>query len=259
MKVVILAGGYGTRISEESVVKPKPMIEIGGKPLLWHIMKIYSHYGFKDFIICLGYEGYVIKEFFAHYFLHQSDVTFDFSNGGKMNVLGNSAEPWKVTLVETGLQTMTGGRVARLRKYLTGQRFMLTYGDGVSDINIPALLDFHLTHKQTATLTAVRPEGRYGMLTFDDPHTVKSFLEKRESESSWISGGFFVFEPEIFDYLDDDSTILERGPLENLALEKRLKAYRHTGFWYAMDKLFDKLHLEDLWSSGEAPWKLWRK
>lgn len=255
--VVILAGGYGTRISEESSTKPKPMIEIGGRPILWHIMKIYSHYGFNEFIICLGYKGYIIKEYFAHYFLHESDVTFDFTLGNQQIIHGNHAESWKVTLVDTGENTMTGGRIKRIQKYVRDEAFMLTYGDGVSDIDIRALLDFHKSHGCKATLIAVKPQGRFGVLDLGDEAVVRSFKEKVEGNVSLINGGFFVLEPEVFDLLQDDSTVFERSPLESLASSGQLKAYKHDGFWYAMDKLSDKIHLEDLWSSGSAPWKVW--
>lgn len=257
MKVVILAGGYGTRISEESSTKPKPMIEIGGRPILWHIMKIYSHYGFNEFIICLGYKGYIIKEYFAHYFLHESDVTFDFTLGNQQIVHGNHAESWKVTLVDTGENTMTGGRIKRIQKYVQDETFMLTYGDGVSNIDIVALLDFHKSHECKATLTAVKPQGRFGILDFNDDNTIRSFREKAEGKITWINGGFFVLEPDVFGLLEGDDTIFERAPLESLALTKNLKAYKHEGFWYAMDKLSDKVHLENLWTGGQAPWKLW--
>jgi glucose-1-phosphate cytidylyltransferase len=257
MKVVILAGGYGTRISEESSTKPKPMIEIGGRPILWHIMKIYSHYGFNEFVICLGYKGYVIKDYFAHYFLHESDVTFDFTLGDQQIVHGNHAESWKVTLVDTGENTMTGGRIKRIQRYVRNETFMLTYGDGVSDIDIRALLDFHKSHGCRATLTAVKPQGRFGIIDLNDGDTIKSFREKAEGKTTWINGGFFVLEPEVFDLLEGDDTIFERAPLESLALSDNLTAYRHEGFWYAMDKLSDKVHLEKLWAGGKAPWKLW--
>ncbi|MBN1983896.1 MAG: glucose-1-phosphate cytidylyltransferase [Chitinivibrionales bacterium] len=257
MKVVILAGGFGTRISEESQIKPKPMIEIGGRPILWHIMKIYSHYGFNDFIICLGYRGYVIKEYFAHYFLHESDVTFDFSRSNEQIVLNHSAEPWRVTLVNTGLNTMTGGRIKRIKKYVEGETFMLTYGDGLANTNINQLLEFHKSHKKVATLTAVQPEGRYGVLTIDATDTILSFSEKTEGKISWINGGFFVLEPEVFNYIDDDTTSFERKPLEKLASDRQLKSFKHPGFWYAMDKLSDKLYLEDIWNLKKAPWKVW--
>lgn len=257
MKVVILAGGYGTRISEESSTKPKPMIEIGGRPILWHIMKIYSYYGFNEFVICLGYKGYIIKEYFAHYFLHESDVTFDFTVGNRQVVHGNHAESWKVTLVDTGENTMTGGRIRRIQKYVRDENFMLTYGDGVSDIDIRALLDFHKSHGCRATLTAVKPQGRFGIIDIEGDDTIKSFKEKAEGKTTWINGGFFVLEPEVFDLLEGDDTIFERVPLESLALSDNLKAYKHEGFWYAMDKLSDKVHLEKLWASQKAPWKLW--
>ena len=257
MKVVILAGGYGTRISEESVAKPKPMIEIGGRPVLWHIMKIYSHYGFNEFIICLGYKGYVIKEYFAHYFLRESDVTYDFALGNQQVIHGHHAEPWKVTLVNTGENTMTGGRIKRIQKYVKGETFMLTYGDGVSDIDIRTLLEFHKSHRCTATLTAVKPQGRFGILDIVDETTVRSFKEKVEARTTWINGGFFILEPAVFNLLQDDSTIFERAPLETLASSEHLKAYKHKGFWYPMDKLSDKVYLENLWDSGNAPWKLW--
>jgi glucose-1-phosphate cytidylyltransferase len=257
MKVVILAGGYGTRISEESVTKPKPMIEIGGRPILWHIMKIYSHYGFNEFVICLGYRGYIIKEYFAHYFLHESDVTFDFTLGNQQIIHGNHGEPWKVTLVDTGDNTMTGGRIKRIQKYVQDETFMLTYGDGVSDVDLRALLDFHRSHGCTATLTAVKPQGRFGVLDLKDDVTIKSFREKAEGHTSWINGGFFVLEPAIFELLQGDDTVFERAPLESLASSEHLKAYKYEGFWYAMDKLSDKVHLDNLWNTGKAPWKLW--
>ena len=255
--VVILCGGYGTRISEESVTKPKPMIEIGGHPILWHIMKIYSYYGFNEFIICLGYKGYVIKEYFAHYFLHESDVTFDFTLGNQMVTHRHRTEPWKVTLVNTGENTMTGGRIKRVQEYIEGETFMLTYGDGVSDVDIRALLEFHKLHGRTATLTAVKPQGRFGVLDIGDETTVMLFREKVESHTSWVNGGFFVLERAVFDLLQDDSTVFEQTPLESLALSEHLKAYKHKGFWYAMDKLSDRVYLENLWVGGSAPWKLW--
>lgn len=255
--VVILCGGHGTRISEESATKPKPMIEIGGRPILWHIMKIYSHYGFNEFIICLGHKGYVIKEYFTHYFLHESDVTFDFTLGNQQIIHGNHAESWKVTLVDTGENTMTGGRIKRIQKYIQDETFMLTYGDGVSDVDIRALLDFHKSHGRTATLTAVKPQGRFGILDLKDDVTIRSFREKAEGHTSWINGGFFVLEPAIFELLQGDDTVFERAPLESLASSEHLKAYKHKGFWYAMDKLSDKVHLDNLWSSGSTPWKVW--
>ena len=257
MKVVILAGGFGTRISEESHLKPKPMIEIGEKPILWHIMKIYSYYGFNEFIICLGYKGYCIKEYFAHYYLHESDVTFDFSNSNEKTIHYHSAEPWKVTLVNTGLETMTGGRVKRIKPYIGNEPFMLTYGDGVSDVNIRTLVDFHQTHGKLATVTSVLPSGRFGALDLSESSQVLGFREKPKGDGHWINAGFFVFQPEIFDYLADDSTILEREPLERLAGDRELLAYRHAGFWQPMDTIRDKNLLEELWQSGKAPWKKW--
>lgn len=257
MKAVILAGGMGTRITEESVLKPKPMIEIGGKPILWHIMKLYTTYGIKDFIICLGYKGFVIKEYFANYYLHESDVTFDFSNRSERLVHANTAEPWKVTLVNTGADTMTGGRVRRIKDYVGDETFLLTYGDGLADINIASLIAFHKKNKKLATVTAVSPAGRFGLLDMDEKGNVSRFLEKPEGDGNWINGGFFVMEPDIFDCLEDDKTVLERKPLETLAAQGNLKAYRHEGFWYAMDTMRDKIYLEELWNSGNAPWKVW--
>ncbi len=257
MKVVILAGGFGTRISEESHLRPKPMIEIGGRPILWHIMKIYSHFGFNDFIICLGYKGYYIKEYFAHYFLHESDITFDFRNGNHQIIHNHKAEPWRVTLVDTGLNTMTGGRVKRIQPYIDNKTFMLTYGDGVGDINIKKLVSFHMNHGKLATVTSTQPSGRFGALKFGNDNHVKSFQEKPEGDGGWINAGFFVMEPEIFNYIEGDSTVLEKGPLENLARDGQLVAYRHRRFWQPMDTLRDKRILEDLWGSGNAPWKIW--
>jgi len=257
LKVVILAGGLGTRLSEETEVKPKPMIDIGGKPILWHIMKIYSHFGYNEFIICLGYKGYYIKEYFAHYFLHQSDVTFDFMNNNEMLVHYNKVDPWKVTLIDTGLNTMTGGRVKRVRDYIGNERFMMTYGDGVGDINIPELLKHHEAHKSYATLTSMMPQGRFGALEIDEKGMVTSFLEKPKGDGNYINGGFFVLEARVFDYIFGDNTIWEREPLEKLAGEHRLSAYAHLGFWQPMDTLRDKKHLEELWDTGKAPWKLW--
>ena len=257
MKVVILAGGLGTRISEESHLKPKPMIEIGDKPILWHVMKTYSHYGFNDFVICLGYKGYVIKEFFADYYLHGSDITFDMTNN-QMVVHDNFSEPWKVTLVDTGLNTMTGGRVKRIQQYIGNEPFMLTYGDGVADININKLVDFHQSQGKIATLTAVQPDGRFGVLDIDDDNNnINAFREKSKEDGGWINGGFMVFQPEIFDYIDGDSTVLEKLPLETLALKGELSAYKHKGFWQCMDTQRDKFHLEELLASGKAPWRIW--
>ncbi|MDA8098304.1 MAG: glucose-1-phosphate cytidylyltransferase [Nitrospiraceae bacterium] len=257
MKVVILAGGLGTRISEETTVRPKPMVEIGGKPILWHIMKIYSHHGFNDFIICLGYKGYMIKEYFSNYFLHMSDVTFDMRNNS-MEVHQRFAEPWKVTLVDTGTETMTGGRVRRIRSYLSGEPFLLTYGDGVADVNIAELVAFHKRHGKQATVTAIQPSGRFGALSFGDGDHVQSFQEKPAGDGGWINGGFFVLEPMMIDRIQGDATILEKEPLEGLARDNQLFARRHHGFWYAMDTLRDRNHLEALWQSGKAPWKVWK-
>lgn len=255
MKVVILAGGFGTRLSEETEIKPKPMVEIGGKPILWHIMKIYSVYGFNDFIICLGYKGYVIKEYFANYFLHMSDITIDLKNN-QIEVHNVKVEPWKVTLVDTGLNTMTGGRIKRIKDYIGNETFMLTYGDGVGNLNIKELLDFHKKHGKYATLTAVQPSGRFGALDLEDIQ-VKAFKEKPRGDGAWINGGFFVLEPQIFEYIEGDETIWEKDPLENLAKDEQLMAYKHTGFWKPMDTLRDKRELEVLWQSGNPPWKVW--
>jgi len=256
MKVVILAGGLGTRISEESHLKPKPMIEIGDQPILWHIMKIYSAYGFNDFIICLGYKAYLIKEYFADYFLHTSDVTFDLTDNS-MTVHNNFSEPWKVTLVDTGMNTMTGGRIKRIQKYLDGEPFMLTYGDGVADVDIAALEKFHLDHGKIATMTAIRPEGRFGMLDVDNGQ-INSFREKSQCDAGLINGGFMVLQPEIMDYLDGDQSIFEQEPLETLANEGQLMAFMHEGFWQCMDTQRDKRNLEELWYGGNAPWKVWK-
>jgi glucose-1-phosphate cytidylyltransferase len=256
MKAVILAGGLGTRISEETSVRPKPMIEVGGKPLLWHIMKIYSAHGVNDFIICCGYKGYVIKEYFANYFLHMSDVTFDMSHN-RMEVHQRNAEPWRVTLVDTGEETMTGGRLKRVAPYLRDEEaFCFTYGDGVADVDITALIAFHHERKVLATLTATLPPGRFGALRFDGD-LVRSFKEKPAGDGAMINGGFFVLSPKVIDGLQGDQTIWEREPLEGLAANGQLAAYRHTGFWQPMDTLRDKVHLEELWQSGKAPWKVW--
>lgn len=260
MKTVILAGGFGTRISEESHLKPKPMIEIGEKPMLWHIMKEYSRYGYNDFIVCCGYKQHVIKEWFADYYLHTSDVTFDFTAGGKMTVHNNISEPWKVTLVDTGLNTMTGGRVARIKDYVNGETFMLTYGDGVSDVNIKKLVEFHKSHGKYATMTAIGTSQRFGVLDIDADGTVQSFREKSGTDRTVINGGYMVLEPEVFDYITEgDSTVFEKGPLENLAKDGELMAYIHDGFWHCMDTQRDKRNLEELWKSGEAPWKTWQE
>ena len=257
MKVVILAGGFGTRISEESHLKPKPMIEIGGRPILWHIMKIYSSYGFNDFVICLGYKAYSIKEYFAHYFLHEADVTFDFRTGNQRIIHSHTAEPWRVTLVDTGLETMTGGRVKRVAPYLDNEPFMLTYGDGVGDVNIRELVDYHTKSNKLATVTTTQPSGKFGALNLSDENQVLSFQEKPRGDGHWINAGFFVMQPEVLNYLGDDSTVLEKEPLERLAADGELVAFKHHGFWQPMDTLRDKNHLEDLWKDGTAPWKLW--
>ena len=257
MQVVILAGGLGTRISEESHLRPKPMIEIGDMPILWHIMKTYSYYGFNDFIICCGYKGYMIKEYFADYYLHRSDVTFDFTQDNKMIIHSNVAEPWKVTVVDTGLNTMTGGRVKRIEKYITTDNFMLTYGDGVSDVNIKKLVAYHQQHEKLATITAIQPGGRYGVLDIDETNSIDEFKEKAIEDGGWINGGFMVLNRAIFKLIADDNTILERYPLEQLAKQKQLVAYKHQGFWQCMDTLRDKVLLEDLNNSGRAPWRVW--
>lgn len=257
MKVVILAGGFGTRISEESYLKPKPMIEIGERPILWHIMKSYSHYGYNEFVICCGYRGYAIKEYFADYFLHHSDVTFDFSKGNEIIIHNNIAEPWKVTLVDTGLHTMTGGRIKRVQPYIGNQRFLLTYGDGVCDVDINKLIEFHEKKGKKATLTAIQPEGRFGTLDIADDSKVMRFTEKRKEDSGWINGGFMVLEPEVFNYIGGDDTVFERYPLEQLSKDEQLSAYRHNGFWQCMDTLRDKLYLEGLIEKGAAPWIKW--
>jgi glucose-1-phosphate cytidylyltransferase len=257
MKVVILAGGFGTRIGEESHLKPKPMIEIGERPILWHIMKIYSHYGFNDFIVCLGYKGYCIKEYFAHYFLHESDITFDFRTGNERIIHQHTAEPWKVTLVNTGQETMTGGRVKRIQPYVGNEPFMLTYGDGVANVDIHALVGFHQSHNKLATVTSIQPTGRFGALDLSEANQVYGFQEKPKGDGSWINGGFFIMEPKVFDYIDDDKTILEKEPLERLAKEGELLAFKHSGFWQPMDTLRDRNQLEELWKSGNAPWKVW--
>lgn len=257
MKAIILAGGYGTRLSEETSLRPKPMVEIGDKPIIWHIMKIYSAHGINDFIICCGYKGYVIKEYFANYFLHISDLTFDIQNN-KMDVLNNGAEPWKVTLIDTGERTMTGGRLKRVAEYLADDTFCLTYGDGVSDVNLTDLIQFHRQQKTLATMTAVQPPGRFGAFTLVHGETrVPSFREKPQGDGAWINGGFFVLEPSALDYIPDDSSIWEQEPLQNLAKGGELSAYKHYGFWQPMDTLQDKNVLEEHWRGGRAPWKIW--
>lgn len=258
MKAVILAGGLGTRISEESHLKPKPMIEIGDRPILWHIMKMYSHYGINDFIICLGYKGHMIKEFFADYYLHMSDVTFDFTSCNSMTVHQNVAEPWKVTLVDTGLYTQTGSRIKKVKKYIGDERFCLTYGDGVSDVDINSLIDYHIETKAVGTLTAIQPGGRFGVLGISDDEKIHSFNEKAKEDGGWINGGFMVLEPEIFDYISDgDDIVFEREPLETLSRNGLLNAYKHNGFWQCMDTQRDKYLLEELWRTNNAKWKKW--
>lgn len=257
MKAVILAGGLGSRISEESISRPKPMIEVGGMPILWHIMKIYSAHGINDFVICCGYKGYVIKEYFANYFLHMSDVTFDMVNN-RMEVHTRNAEPWRVTVVDTGEHTMTGGRIRRIRNYVENdEAFCLTYGDGVGDINITELIAFHRRQKTLCTLTAVQPPGRFGALVIDKKQRITSFQEKPQGDGGWINGGFFVCSPEILNRIASDTTSWEREPMESLAQENQMSAFHHGGFWQPMDTLRDKLHLEDLWAKGKAPWKTW--
>jgi len=255
MKAVILAGGLGTRMTEETHLKPKPMIEIGGKPILWHIMKIYSAHGINDFIICLGYKGYMIKEYFANYFLHMSDVTFDFKDN-KMNVHEQNAEPWRVTLVDTGEMTMTGGRLKRVKHYLNNENFCFTYGDGVGDINITELVNFHKDQNTLATCTATQPPGRFGSLKINQ-NKISSFKEKPLGDGAWINGGFFVLSPEVIKYVEGDETLWEKEPMERLSEKGQLSAYKHKGFWQPMDTLRDKKHLEELWNSGIAPWKIW--
>lgn len=256
MKVVILAGGLGTRLTEETVIKPKPMVEIGEMPIIWHIMKIYSAYGYNDFIICLGYKGYVIKEYFANYYLHKTDVTIDLCNNS-VEALDCQAEPWKITLVDTGNESMTGGRIKRIQKHTGGKPFMLTYGDGVGNINIKELVAFHQKEKKYCTVTSVQPTGRFGVLNLLDSNQVGSFNEKPKGDGTWINGGFFVCEPEVFNYINGDDTIWEKEPMEKMAREGRMVAYRHDGFWRPMDTLKDKQDLNELWDSGNAKWKIW--
>jgi glucose-1-phosphate cytidylyltransferase len=255
LKTVILAGGLGTRLSEETVVRPKPMVELGGRPILWHIMKLYSHFGIDEFVVCLGYRGYVIKEYFANYFLHNSDITIDLRKN-EMRVHQNSSEPWTVTLVDTGDETATGGRLKRVRDHVDGETFCFTYGDGVADVDISRLISFHREQQTMATLAAVQPPGRFGIIDIDE-NKIRDFSEKPPGGAGWINGGYFVLEPEVFDLIDGDATVWERGPLEGLARTGHLSAFRHTGFWHPMDTIRDKTHLEDLWSSGDAPWKVW--
>ncbi|HEY8270498.1 MAG TPA: glucose-1-phosphate cytidylyltransferase [Pseudobdellovibrionaceae bacterium] len=255
MKAVLLAGGLGTRISEESVLKPKPMIEIGGKPILWHIMKMYAAHGVNEFIICCGYKAYVIKEYFANYFIHNSDITFDVKNN-KMEIHENSAEPWKVTVVDTGEDTMTGGRLKRVARYIGNEDFCFTYGDGVSDVNIKATIEFHKSHGKLSTITAVQPPGRYGALKMAGSK-VESFMEKPKGDGGVINGGFFVLNSKVIEYIKEDATIWEKEPMEKLAADGQMQAFVHDGFWQPMDTLRDKKHLEELWTAGKAPWKIW--
>ena len=257
MKVVLLAGGFGTRISEESHLKPKPMIEIGGMPILWHIMKEYSHYGFNEFVICAGYKQRVIKQYFYDYYLHRSDVTFDFTSENKMIIHNNVAEPWKVTIVDTGLNTMTGGRVKRIKDYIGNEPFMLTYGDGVCDIDIGKLVEYHKSHGKIATMTAINVAQRFGVLDIDANGSISAFREKSDDDGSVINGGYMVLQPEIFDYIDGDDTVFEKKPLETMAAMGQLMAYRHDGFWQCMDTQRDKELLEKLYASGQAPWRKW--
>lgn len=257
MKVIILAGGYGTRLNEETRVKPKPMVEVGNRPILWHIMKIYSTYGFNDFVICLGYKGEMIKEYFANYFLNQSDITFDLQNR-QMQVHRSEIEPWRVTLVDTGQKTMTGGRIKRIREYVGNEAFCLTYGDGVGNINIPELIEFHRRQKTLATLTAIQPPGRFGAFSLEEEEVkILDFREKSTQKTAWINGGFFVLEPSIFNYIDEDATVWEQEPMQRLSEEGMLAAYRHTGYWQNMDTLRDMEVLEEKWRSGNPPWKIW--
>ena len=257
MKVLLLAGGFGTRLAEETSVRPKPMVERGGRPIIWHIMKIYSQYGFNEFVILLGYKGYYIKEYFANYFLHRSDVTIDLKTNN-MTIHNNFSENWKITLLDTGLETMTGGRIKRAKEYIGGETFMLTYGDGVSDINIKNLVEFHKSHGKLATMTAFQPDGRFGALDINNDNIITSFLEKPKGDGNWINAGFFVCEPKVLDYITNgDATIFEKEPLSNLAKDRQLCAFKHNGFWKPMDALRDKQVLEKMWDSGKAPWKTW--
>jgi len=257
MKVLLLAGGFGTRLSEETDIRPKPMVEIGGKPILWHIMKIYAHYGFNEFVILLGYKGYYIKEYFANYFLHQSDLIIDIATG-KIEVLNNSCEPWKVTLLDTGLETMTGGRIKRAQNFVGDEPFMLTYGDGVADIDIKKLVEFHKSHGKAMTMTSAQPEGRFGALNINEKNQVTNFLEKPKGDGGWINAGFFVCEPKVFDYITEgDRTVFEQSPLQNLAKDGEIFTYKHERFWKPMDTLRDKMQLQKLLETKQAPWKVW--
>jgi glucose-1-phosphate cytidylyltransferase len=256
MKVVILAGGLGTRLSEETVLKPKPMVEIGDMPIIWHIMKIYSSYGFNEFVICLGYKGYVIKEYFNNYFLHKSDVTINLADN-TVKVHDSKAEPWNITLVDTGVNTMTGGRIKRIRKHIGNEPFMLTYGDGVGNVNIPELLAFHRLHGKSCTVTSVQPSGRFGALNVQENGAVSAFIEKPKGDGAWINAGFFVCNPEVFEYIEGDETFWEREPMQNIAADGQLRAFRHDGYWKPMDTLRDKTELDQEWQAGTAPWKNW--
>lgn len=256
MKVVILAGGYGTRLSEETTIKPKPMVEIGDMPMLWHIMKIYSSFGFNDFVICLGYKGYMIKEYFANYFLHKSDITINLKENA-VNVHDSHAEPWNITLVDTGIDTMTGGRIRRIKKHIGNEPFLLTYGDGIGNVNLHALVEFHKSHGKYCTVTSVQPTGRFGALSIGQDHEVVSFMEKPKGDGAWINGGFFVCQPEVFDYIEGDSTVWEKEPMERIAADEQMKAFLHTEFWKPMDTLRDKQELEREWQAGSARWKVW--
>ena len=257
MKVLLLAGGFGTRLSEETDIRPKPMVEIGSKPILWHIMKIYSHYGFNDFVVLLGYKGYYIKEYFANYFLHQSDITIDLKNN-KMEILNNSSEPWKVTLLDTGLHNMTGSRIKQAKKLIGNEPFMLTYGDGLSDINIYELIQYHKSHGKTITMTSSQPNGRFGALNISSTNQVHEFKEKPKGDGNWVNAGFFICEPKVFDYIDNDSqTVFEHQPLTNLAKDGEIFTFKHKGFWQPMDSLKDKNDLNNLWNTNKAPWKIW--
>jgi len=259
MKVLLLAGGFGTRLSEETDVRPKPMVEIGARPILWHIMKIYSTYGFNEFVVLLGYKGYYIKEYFANYFLHQSDITIDMSNG-KMEVHNNSSEPWKVTLLDTGLHSMTGGRIKRAQEFIGDEPFMLTYGDGVADIDIKKLIEFHKSHGKVMTMTSAQPDGRFGALEIGEDNQVKEFKEKPKGDGSWINAGYFVCESKVFDYITEgDGTVFEQEPLKNLAKDGEIYTYKHDGFWMPMDTLRDKNLLNKMWNENKAPWKVWDK
>lgn len=257
MKVVILAGGLGTRISEETDMKPKPMIKIGEYPIIWNIMKIYSFYGYNEFIICLGYKGEIIKEYFSNYFLYNSDVTFNFTNGNEMIIHDHSTEPWSVTLADTGKDSMTGGRLKRIQKYVGNEPFMMTYGDGVGDIDIRQLVEFHQSHGKLATVTATQPSGRFGALNLTSENCVERFAEKIKGDGGWVNAGFFVLQPEVFNYISGDHIVFEKEPLEEIARQSQLMAYKHSNFWHPMDTLRDKNYLEQLWKTGQAPWKIW--